>query len=308
MRHQLVPAVLVAVLLVAYGVAGAALAGGAAAGDAVTVEGTVTGTDGAADDDTVVLVGEYAMLAKLSPSELRDVADDDPQDLTVVEVGPDGAFAANVSAARADGAVALSDDGVSETVRLGNQGATLSLRLHERRPQTVRTAATPAGPGEVTRLHVDMHNNGDHAVENLSVALAALPDGWHVVDADAGGAYDADARALTWASVRASGHVDVTVSISVPEDAAVGEYVVGLRADSDTTPVAVENATVEVREETAGPTETRTGSLGGDEQTATETPVTATQSPTGTSIPGFGVAAALVALAAAVLALRADRR
>jgi PGF-CTERM protein len=308
MRHPLVPAAVVLVLLAAYALAGVALAGNAAAGDAVTVEGTVTGVDGAATSDAVVLVGEYAMLAKLSPSELRAAADENRSDLTVVEVGSDGTFAANVSAARADGAVGLSADGVSETVRLGNQGATLSFQLHERRPQSVHAAAAPTGPGGVTRLHVDLHNDGDHAVENLSVTLTALPDGWQVVDTDTGGTYDAAGRTLAWDSVGAGDAAEATLTVAVPGDVAVGAYAVGLRADSDTNRISVENATVEVREETSGPTGTRTGSVGDDETTASETPVTATPSPAGTSAPGFGVVVALVALAAAALALRGDRR
>lgn len=308
MRHPLVPAVLVVLLLAAYAVAGVAFAGGADAGDAVTVEGTVTGTDGATTSDAVVLLGEYAMLAKLTPSELREAADENRSDLTVVPVASDGTFATNVSAARADGAVALSDDGVSETVRLGNQGATLSFQLHERRPQSVHAAAAPAEPGEVTRLHVDLRNNGDHAVRNLSVTVTALPDDWRVVDNDTAGTYDAGERTLAWESVAAGDSIDATITVAVPEDAGVGAYGIGLRADSDTNPISVENATVDVREETSGPTETHTGSLGDDEATASETPVTATPSPTGTSVPGFGVAVALVALAAAALAVRGDRR
>lgn len=307
MRHPLVPAALVVLLLAAYAVAGVALAGGTAAGAAVTVEGTVTGTDGAATGEAVVLVGEYAMLAKLSPSELRDAAAENRSDLTVVEVGSDGRFATNVSRARADGAVALSADGISETVRLGNGGSTLSFRLFERRPQSVHAAAAPTEPGETTRLYVDLRNDGDHAVENLTVTLTGLPDGWAVVGNDTAGTYDADARTLTWASVPAGEAADATLTISVPENAAVDEYPLALRASSDTNPVAAENVTIEVREETQGPTETRTGSLdaGGPDDTTTDSPV-----PTETSVPGFGVAAALAALAAAAaaLALRVDRR
>lgn len=314
MRHPLVPALLFVLLLGAYAVVGVAIVD-AGSQDAVTVEGTVTTAEGPTAEDAVVLVGEYGLLTKLSPDELRALVEDDPADLAVVAVGPDGAFAATVPATRADAVVALSDDGVSEVVRLGNQGSTVDLRLHERRPQTVRAAAASMGVDErETRLYVSLHNNGDAAVGNLSVTFEGLPTGWQVVAVETDGAHDAGTRTLEWASVGPGEEASATVTLRAPDGVTVGGYEVSLAAASDTHPVAAEDATVEVRpEETAGPTRTVQGGEGstptatggdvggpgaGTPEGATPTPSPRADGPV--SVPGFGVAAALAALLAAL--------
>lgn len=324
MRHPLVPALAVVLLLAAYAAAGTAVAGGSAlvgapdSADQVTVDGTVTGVDDAPAGDAVVLVGEYGLLSKKSPAELRDIAADDPADLAVVEVADDGSFSTTVDRRQADAVLALSDAGVSETVRLGGENATLSLQLHEHRPQTVYAAVSSVSYGENrTRMYVSLVNNGDAAVENLTVDVTSLPDGWSVADVETDGSYDAASRTLTWRSVPAGAEVDTTVTLVVPEAATVGEYRADLAGSSDAHPVTVEDATVELLpEETAGPTET---ALGGDgatstprytddlETTTTSTP-TDTPRPTATSTPGLGVLVALAGLlaGAVVAARRAD--
>lgn len=301
--------VLAAALLVLVGVsAGAtpALAAGTGTGDEVRIDGTVTGPDGAPAGDSVVLVGDAAMLSKLSPDELRAFAADDPERLTVVPVGDDGQFETTVPRDRAEAAVAVSDAGISEVVRLGRSDASLSLRLHERRPQTVRASASAVSVDDRrTELSVGLINTGDEDVENLSVTLTSLPDGWTVEDVETDGSYRAADATLTWTAVPAGDQVDATVVLRVPEDAPVGEYTVDLRARSDSHPVAVDPVTVHLRpEETEQPT-TRVPAGDGDasttdRHTATERHTTdppARESPTVTPVPGFEVAAALAALA-----------
>jgi len=315
MRHPLVPALLVVLLLGAYALAGVAVVDGAP-DERVTVDGTVTDADGAPASDAVVLVGEYAMLTKLSPADLREVAAGEPQDVTVVAVGDDGGFATTVAWERADAAVALDDDGISDVVRLGHDNATLSLALHERRPQVVHAHGSSVSHGETeTRLFVSLVNNGDGPVENLSVAIEGLPDGWSVAGVETAGAYEATGRTLSRASVPAGAEVDTTVTLAVPADAAVGEYDVTLSAESDSHPVSVDGATVEVlAEETAGPTKTAVGGDGAtttpaDVSTANPTPTgtaSPTPSPVGTTSPGFGALAAVGA--AGLVALVVGRR
>jgi hypothetical protein len=309
MRHPLVPAVAVVLLLATYAAAGTALAGGPGPGDQVAVDGTVTGADGSVPGDALVLVGDRAMLTKLSPSELLSVAEDDPQNLAVVEVGEDGAFAATVPWKRADAAVAVSDAGVSEVVRLGHENTTVDLQLHERRPQTVYTAAASFAHDENrTRLHVSLVNNGDGAVEKLTVTVGSLPDGWSVAGVETDGSYDPAARTITWSSVAAGAEVDTTVTLAAPVDVDVGEYEVVFGAASDSHPVEIQDATVEkMPEDTAGPTKTVVGGDGGtpkytDERTPSPRFThTSTLTPTPASAPGLGLLAAVVGLATGVL-------
>lgn len=318
MRPPLVHALAVALLLSAYAVGGAMLVAGAGPGDPVTVEGRVTGPDGSAAGEAVVLVGEYGLLTKLSPDELRDIAAQDPGDVTVVDVAADGAFETTVSYERADAAVALTDDKVSEVLRLGHDNATVAFALHERRPQTVHAAAASVSHGEKrTELHLGLVNNGDAAVENLTVTLGGLPDGWTVADVATDGSYDGDRRSVSWAAVPAGAEADATVRLAVPADAAVGDYEVSVAVDSTSHPVAVDDASVEVLPaETPGPTttvlggdETTTGGTGSDPPSGTTSPPEPTASPTpsntpapvGTTSPGFGVGLAVAALAGAAL-------
>lgn len=313
MRHPLVPTLLVVALLAAYGLGGTALVAGAAGAD-VTVEGTVTGPDGEPAGDAVVLVGEHGLLSKMSPSELRDVAADDPQDLAVVEVVENGSFSATVDRRHADAALALSDGGVSEVADVAS-GEALDLRLHERRPQTVYASAVALSHGErQTDLYLSLVNNGDEAVENMTMSVTSLPDGWSVASVETAGTYDAEAGRLTWSSVPPGAEVDTTLVLDVPADAAVGDYAVEFGATSDSHPVSAEDAPVEVLpEKTAGPTQTvfddgtpRDTDDGSetDAATPTETPgMTDGTTPTATPAdsPGFGAVVALAALVAGAL-------
>lgn len=307
MRHPLRPALLVVVLLATYAVGGAALAEAGSTPEPVTVEGTVTDVDGTPAANATVLVGDRAMLRKLSPDELRDVAADDPGNLVVLRTDADGSFAAEVPSPDADAAVALDDDGVSRVVRLGNQGATLALQLHEHRPQTVYPGSASLSVNEsTTRLYVGLVNNDDVAIENLTVTVTGLPDGWSVAGAETNGAWDADDRTMTWADIPPGGEADAALTLEVPGTATVGSYAVALAAASDSHPVAVENATVEVRpERTPGPT--RTSVPGGEGSTPTDRIARTTSlAPTDTTTPGMGVGVGVLALLGAAAFRRGD--
>lgn len=300
--------VLVVAVLVGVVVAGFPTAAAPGPGDQVALQGTVTGTDGAPAGDAVVLIGEYSMLSKLSPDELRDVAADDPDGLTVVSVDGEGRFSATVSWKRADTAVALNDAGISDVERVGHQNTTLSFRLHEHRPQRIHATSVAVSADEHGGdLLLSLVNNGDATVENLSVTLASLPEGWSVGEVETGGVYHPATNTITWRSVPPGAEVDTTVVLTVPADAAVGEYSVDLRARSDTHPISVPPVTVELLpEETAGPTTTslpmgdeETGTTAGGDGTATRSERSSRRSSTATSTPGFAVATAVVALALA---------
>lgn len=317
MRRSLFPAVLI-LLMVTSAACGTALAA-PGPGDEVTVEGTVTGVDGDPAGDAVVLLGEDATLTKHSPDQLREFADSDPANLTVVEVDDDGRFETTVAWEDAEAAVALDDDGISDlayarrSARESGGNVTLDLQLYERRPQTVHAHAGTISDGERrTELYVNLGNSDDVAIENLSVSLS-LPAGWSVADVTTNGSYHSGERTLTWSSVAPDGEVDTTVVLAVPEDETSGEYTVELRAESDSHRVDVESETVEVfPEDTPGPTRSPGGDAEGPSTTAPPlTPTdrsTPTQSPSpaNASGPGLEGLAAVTALAllAALLALR----
>lgn len=314
MHHPLVPALLFVLLLAGYAIAGVAVVHGGANGD-VTVDGTVTGVDGDRAEGAVVLVGDAAMLEKLSPDELRSVAEDDPDDLAVVDVGSDGTFEATVPPSRAGAVVALSDDTISAVHRLGKRGATVDLTLHANRPLSVRASGASVSPGERTRMTIDLRNTGDAAVSNLSVTVAGLPDGWTVADAETGGTYHPDDRTVTWSKAAPGEGIDATLVLRVPGDAAHDDYVTSLRATSDTHPVDAGNVTVEVRPpETAGPTETNLPK-GNERGTPTSTPGSDasttvlgddTRSPA--VVPGFDVGVGVAGLAGLAVLLARRRR
>lgn len=275
----------------------------------VQISGTVTGMDGAPADDAVVLFGADATLTKFSPDELRDLAAADPANLTVVAADSEGRFEATVAWDRAEAAVALTDDGVSDLVFLGRENGTVDVRLYERRPQTVHAHVGAVSNDERRGdLFVNLVNSGDTAVENLSVTLVSIPDGWSVAEVETVGRYSAERRTLTWSSVAPGAAVDTTVVLSVPAGTPPGEYAVELRAGSDTHRVDVESETVEVLpEETPGPTTTPPP---GDRATPTSSPPSPATDGTGgttpsadASGPGLGVAAAVTGLALATALL-----
>lgn len=305
-------ALLALVLLLGASVAGGLGAASPHRDDPVRVEGTVTGVDGTPAGDAVVLVGDDATLTKLSPDELRDVAADDPPDLTVVTVDDDGRFETVVTRRRADAAVAVSGARISDLVHLRGENATVSLRLYGQRPQTVHAHVGAVAYDERRAdLFVSLVNSGDAAIENLSVRVAALPAGWSVAAAETDGRYHPADRTLAWSSVGAGEEVGTTLVLSVPENASPGPYTVELRAGSDThrVDVADETETVEVLpEDTPGPTTTaryvgtRT-TAGGGEPTPTRTTETAAPPSTDTSVPGLGAGASIAALALLVALL-----
>jgi hypothetical protein len=282
------------VVVLAYTAAAASPAAVADHGGAVTVDGTVTGVDGAPATDAVVLLGESATLRELSPDELRRLAAAEPGNLTVVEVDSGGRFEATLESSRAEAAVAVSDAGISELVFVRGD-ATLDVTLYERRPQTVHEHLGPViGDERRAELYVNLHNNGETAVENLSVRLESLPDGWEVAGVETDGVYRSDGRTLHWWSVAPGDAVDTTVVLVVPEDAATGEYAVEMRAESDTHRIDADSVTVEVPPaETPGPT-TVPPSPG---EGTTRPPTATTATPTDGAGPGFGTAATVAGLA-----------
>lgn len=283
-------------------------------GEEVTVDGTVTGIDGTPATDAVVLIGDDSTLTTFSPDELRDFATDPPQNLTVVTAESDGRFEATLGSSRAEAAVAVSDSGVSDLVYIRGENATLSLQLYKRRPQTVHAhLGAVAANEQQTELYVNLGNSGDTTIENLSVAITSLPDGWSVVEVTTNGSYHPSNQTLAWSSVRPSAEIDTTVVLAVPEETPVGEYTVKLRAESDTHRVGVEPETVEVIPEDT-PTPTQTPSPSGDEATRTtqtdERALTPTDvatetnvSPTTASGPGLGTIATVAALGLVVALL-----
>lgn len=276
----------------------------------VTVNGTVTGIDGTSASDAAVLIGDDSTLTTFSPDELRNIATDPPQNLTVVEVGRHGRFNATLGWLRAEAAVAVSDAGISDLVYIRGENATLSLQLYERRPQTVHAHLGAVGATEQrAELYINLGNSGDTSIENLSVSIVSLPDGWTVANVTTRGTYHPDTRTLTWSSVAPGVEMDdTTVVLTVPEETPVGTYTVELRAESETHRVEVTSETVEVLpEDTATPTPTPSpaGDKTEDPNTTdtseyTPTPtdeVTGTNaSPTAASGPGFGLGVAGVAL------------
>ncbi|MFB6087104.1 MAG: NEW3 domain-containing protein [Haloarculaceae archaeon] len=258
---------LVALLVLGTTVAtGIALAAGPGPGDEVRVNGTVTGVDGGPASDAVVLFGDSMTLTDHSTSELRDLAAADPANLTVVSVGSDGRYEATVAWKRAEAAVALSDTGISDLVWFRSENGTRNMTLYERRPQTVHAHLGAVSHDERrAELLVNLVNNGETTVENLTVEIDSLPDGWSVAEVTSNGSYDPETGTLTWSSIPPGRQVDTEVALTVPEDATPGKYVVELRAASDTHLVSLADAreTVEVLpEETAKPTLTPTATPG----------------------------------------------
>lgn len=273
----------------------------------VTVTGTVTGVDGDPATDAVILIGEDSTLTTFSPAELREVATDPPQNLTVVNAGSNGRFEATLGSLRAEAAVAVSDAGVSDLVYIRGENATLSLQLHERRPQTVHAhLGTVAADERRAELYVNLGNSGDATIENLSVTLESLPEGWTVTNVSTKGTYHPDTGTLTWSSVAPGTEIDTTVVLTVPEGAPVGTYTVRLRAESDTHRVGVQDETVEVLpEDTATPTQlpghdidesSPTPDVGERTATPSDEMARPDESSTGATGPGIGAVAAVVAL------------
>ncbi len=285
-----------AALVVVTALAGGGLAAGAGPGDEVTVAGTVTGVDGEPATDAAVLIGDDGDLTGRSTTDLRRLAERGPGglEMTVVRTDDGGRFETRVPWGQAPAAVVVSDDGVSDRHPIRRENATLDVALYERRPRTVHAHLGGVAHDETrAELFVDLDNSDDTAVRNLTVELAALPEGWSVATVETAGRYDATTRTLTWPAVAPGGAVDTTVVLAVPDGTAPGEYVVDLRATSDGHRIGVEPETVEVLpEETAGPT-----TMPASTPIATGTPP---PTPTDAAAPGAGVAAALTALACLV--------
>jgi hypothetical protein len=289
-------AITLAALVVATALAGGGLAAGAGPGDEVTVAGTVTAVDGGPAADAAVLIGDDGDLTERSTTDLRRLAERGPGELelTVVRTDDEGRFETRVPWGHASAAVVVSDEGVSDLHRIRRENATLDVALYERRPQTIHAHLGGVAHDETrAELFVNLDNSDDATLRNLTVELAALPEGWSVATVETAGRYDATSRTLTWAAVAPGDGVDTTVVLAVPDGTAPGEYVVDLRARSDDHRIGVAPETVEVLpEETAGPTTAPART-----PTAAGTP---SPTPTDAAAPGAGVAAALTAFACLV--------
>lgn len=300
--------------------AGSGIATSPGPGDFVHIDGMVTDTDGSPARNASVLIGEFAMLDKLSPENLREVMAGNPQDVRVVPVDEDGEFETDVAWEQAEAAVAISETGISDTVRLSRENATLVFQLYPNRPQRVYGhAGSVAADEEEARLYVSLRNNDDTPIENLSVTISTLPAGWSITTVDTDGAYRSENHQIVWGTIEAGGEIDTTVHLSIPGDTAVGEYTIDLTADSDTHVVQVAPVTVERRPETtAGPTTTGGyGGPGADGSTGTTTVsrrpgVTdeseePTNTGTATSQHGFTSLLAIVALVGVLLLMARQR-
>lgn len=262
------------------------------------VTGTVTHPDGSAAGDAVVLVGSYALFAKSSPSDLRDIASSDPQDVAVVAVETDGSFSTHLPPEEAEAVVAVGADGVSE-VRRVDPGEPVALVLRDGKPLSVDASNATAAPGETVTLEVAVRNNDDVPVLGLAVQHAPFPPGWRLVRTSTTGTYYTSNRTFAWESLAPDEWARAELVVEVPADAEDGIYEVGLDAGSDGHAVSATRVTVAVREPRT--TTLLTGTPGDTDGETAEGAGDGGEDRSGVPVPGFGVTAAVAALAAAVV-------
>lgn len=225
-------------------------------GQAIRLNGTVTATNGSPAGDAIVFVGDDSTLSQFSTSELRDLADSNPRNLSVVSVAADGEFNTSIGSHRAQAAVAINPNGISRLKYIRNSTETLRFRLYDRRPQLIHEHLGAVAHDERRAdLFINLQHTGDRPIQNLSVRLISIPTGWQIANVTTDGEYHSGNRTLRWRAVSPGREIDTTVELSVPEGTAPGDYSVGLQARSDTHRVRAATETVEVLpEETAGPT------------------------------------------------------
>lgn len=293
----------VVALLVLSGLAPTAVAGGSQSafesGSATgaiqtanqSVSGTVTYTNGSAAGNATVLVGSRALFEKSSPSELREVASGDPQDVAVAQADADGSYSLTVGEnVDAEAIVAVSPDGVSRVQPF--EAGTVDLTLRPGKTLAVETPSVRAEPGARAPVSFELVNTGDRPVEGLQVTLGKLPEGWNVADTDPGSAtYSPSNLTFAWDTIEPGERVTAEMRVFVAIDADKRTYDLPVFADSESHPVEAGTLSVTV----AYPTDEPSGTDVADDQG------------TGISVPGFGPVVAVIALLGAALAVVARR-
>jgi hypothetical protein len=250
-----------------------------------TLSGTVTYTNGTAASDAVVLVGSRAFFEKTPPSELRDIASGDPQDVTIAETDSNGSYSLTVGEnVEPEAVVALSPSGVSRIYPFEGGEQNLSLRATKTLTAQLNDANTE--PGGRTIVGVELRNTDDTAVEDLRISFGRLPEGWNVVSANSeSGTFTESNQTFTWDAVEPGETVRAEVRIFVAIDANRTTHQIPVFADSRTHSIDAGNLSVGVAYPGDGPSDTAVDEGNSDVE-----------------IPGFGPLAALLALAAVVVA------
>lgn len=310
---RLVSRIIVSLLVVvglAVGV-GSGVAAQPGPGELVHLDGTVMDSTGTPVENGSVLIGDFAMLDKVTPAQLREVAAGEPQDVHVVSVDEDGTYSTDVEWEQADAALAITTNRISKTARLSRENTTRDFQVYPNRPQQVYGHAGAVSADEdQARLFIGLRNNDDIPIQNMSVTITSLPADWTIKSVDTAGEYQSDTQKITWSEVPAGAEIDTTVHISFPEGADVGDYTVTFTAASQTHHLDGESVTIErLPETTPGPTTTGVyGGPGGDDHsddtpTAQSPTITGHTEPTETSQPGFTSVVSMIAIAILVLGL-----
>ena len=286
MRLPLLAVVLLVVAAVPAGVAGAPVSNAPAATTSATTQPTLSGTvtylNGTAVEGATVLVGNASLLTDASTEELRELAADPPADAATATTDAEGRYTLTVNdSVDAEAVVAVSAAGTSRIRRYS--GSELDLTLRTTEPLAFEADPVTNEPGGRATVTFTLEHTGDQAVEGLSLALGALPDGWNVARTTAdGGTYTESNRTFTWGTVEPgetiTAELTLFVALGALDDSdGPEEFTFPMFAGSNTHPVSTDDAVITVRY----PTER-----------------------TETDAPGFGVAAGLSALAVATLLAR----
>lgn len=258
--RRVLPAVLVAVGLATAATAGLAAVGAAAtpadgpgAGPAgptagthgASVTGVVTDADGDAVEGAYVLAQpafatalESAVNGSRPVGEtLLDLARDPPRGVLVNTSRAGGAYLVDLSGQGRYDVVAVAADGsvsAIRTVEVGSNATELDLTVDGDRVLAVDGQDVAGTPGRTTAVSIAVENTDDRPVRNLSVSLGPLPDGWSVEDVTTDGSFDEATRTVRWERVAAGETATATVTLTVPEDAALDTYAIDLTADAAT--------------------------------------------------------------------------
>lgn len=286
MRLPLLAVILLVVAAVPAGVAGApASHGPAATTDATaqtTLSGTVTYLNGTAAEGVTVLVGNGSLLTNASTEQLRELAADPPADAATATTDAEGRYTLTATdSVDAEAVVAVSAAGTSRIRRYS--GGELNLTLRTTEPLAFESEPVTNEPGGRATVTFTLEHSGDQAVEGLSLALGALPDGWNVARTTAeGGSYTESNRTFTWSRVEPgetiTAELTLFVALGALDDSDGPEtFTFPMFAGSNTHPVSTDDTVITVRY----PTER-----------------------TETDAPGFGVVAGVLAVLATVLLAR----
>lgn len=252
-----------------------------------TVSGNVTYLNGSAAANATVMVGSRALFQKNSPSELREIAADNPQDVEIAQTDRNGRYSMTVDSEQVDAEaiVALTSDGISRIQAFSAGEIDLTVRTTKTLAfEMPQTRTEPGGRAPVTFEFV---NTDDSAVEGLKLTLGKLPDGWNVAQTSSDSAtYHTANRTFVWDSVAPGERVEAEMKLFVAINAETKRYDLPMFANSRTNPVEAGNLTVTVAFPTDRPPQT--GAQDGG---------------SGISAPGFGPVVAVVAVLGAALAL-----